>query len=164
MIERGTAQADSKGAVLMSQWIPLMDYSMKKGISLSTLRRHIKSKKIPFKIENGRYLLPDVPAEGLPTYAQEGPLVEPAICAKPLNSAEAGVELDTAIALVQKSQRLGSAPAAKLIEADISRDLSGDLMVRQLTIELKKAHEEIAELKTLIAFYEESLPELRADV
>ena len=39
------------------QWIPILDYAVLKGVSTSTLRRYIKAKKIPYKIENGRYLL-----------------------------------------------------------------------------------------------------------
>lgn len=38
-------------------WIPILDYAVLKGVSTSTLRRYIKAKKIPYKIENGRYLL-----------------------------------------------------------------------------------------------------------
>ena len=75
-------------------WIPLMDYAMKKNISLSTLRRHIKSNKVVHKIENGRYMLWD---------------------SQPLELSE----------------------------------------VIQLQIDLQKAQEEIAELKTLVACYEE---------
>ena len=41
------------------EWIPLMEYSMKKGVSLSTLRRHIKANKVEYRVENGRYLLFD---------------------------------------------------------------------------------------------------------
>src|SRR4051812_17258698 len=40
-------------------WIPLMDFAIKKGVSLSTLRRHIKANKLTYKIEDGRYLLWD---------------------------------------------------------------------------------------------------------
>jgi hypothetical protein len=38
-------------------WIPLLDYAVKRGVSLSTLRRHIKANKVQFKVEEGRYLL-----------------------------------------------------------------------------------------------------------
>lgn len=89
-------------------WIPLMDYAMKTGISLSTLRRYIKAKKIQYRIENGRYLLFD--GEAMP----------------------------------------GQMPAVLFSSDD-------DGQVTQLQGKLKKAQEEIAELKTLIAFYEESL-------
>jgi hypothetical protein len=85
-----------------------MEYSIKKGISLSTLRRYIKAKKVEFRIENGRYLLFD----------------------------------DT---------------------ADASESKSGDAaLVTRLEQDLKTAREEIAELKTLIALYEESPPTRQA--
>ena len=75
-------------------WLPLVDYAFENGISLSTLRRHIKSNKIHHRKENGRYL---ILAEG------------------------------------------------KQAADELSR----------LQQDLKKAREQIAELKTLIAFYEE---------
>ena len=86
-----------------AEWIPLMDYAIKRGVSLSTLRRHIKANKVLYKVENGRYLL--------------------------------------------------------FNDAEIELPAQGESMaVLQLKAELQKAREEIAELKTLIAFYEESLP------
>jgi hypothetical protein len=76
-------------------WIPLVEYALKKGVSLSTLRRHIKAGKIPFKVDQGRYLLFD------------------------------------------------DSPETSLHES------------------LQRAQEEIAELKTLIALYEEKIPNQR---
>lgn len=38
-------------------WLTLMDYSNKTGLSLSTLRRYIKAKKIPYRFEGGKYYL-----------------------------------------------------------------------------------------------------------
>ncbi|MEK6705600.1 MAG: hypothetical protein AABZ06_07415 [Bdellovibrionota bacterium] len=87
--------------VSSEDWIPLVDYSVKTGISLSTLRRHIKAGKILYKIEGGRYLLffNDTPTDQASVYCD------------------------------------------------------------RLKIELNKANEEIAELKTLIALYEEQMPQ-----
>jgi hypothetical protein len=82
-------------------WIPLLEYALKKGVSLSTLRRHIKAAKIPFKVEEGRYLLFDDSKEPTP-------------------------------------------PSLTRVYEDLQR-----------------AQEEIAELKTLIALYEEKLPHQR---
>lgn len=83
-----------------------MDYAMRTGTSLSTLRRHIKAEKIPYKIENGRYLLrADLPAD----------------------------EMEDAI------------EAASSASAEIA----------SLHAKLRKAQEEIAELKMLVAIYEE---------
>jgi hypothetical protein len=88
-----------------------MEYSVKKGISLSTLRRYIKARKVEFRIENGRYLLFDESADG------------------------------------------ASAPASGARSVDGSAAL-----VSRLEQDLKRAREEIAELKTLIALYEETPP------
>ena len=39
------------------EWVPLLDYAVNHGVSLSTLRRYIKSGKVQYRIEDGRYLL-----------------------------------------------------------------------------------------------------------
>ena len=107
----------------MPNWIPLMDYAMKKGVSLSTLRRHIKANKIEHRVENGRYLILDQ-------------------------------ELD---------QRMGE-PAMRQGTGATARDLSTKTpastqatQVSALEQELKNANEEIAELKMLVALYEDKL-------
>lgn len=38
-------------------WVPLLDYAVLNGLSTSTLRRYIKSNKIQYKLEKGRYLI-----------------------------------------------------------------------------------------------------------
>jgi hypothetical protein len=111
-------------------WIPLMDYAMKTGTSLSTLRRHIKSQKIPYRIENGRYLVPLEPSAHL----DERPSW-PAQVAAPA---------------VSTSKDLPKDPPK---EANI---IQLQARIRQMSLELQKAREEIVELKTLIAFYEEN--------
>ncbi len=42
-----------------NDWLTLVDYAARKGVSLSTLRRYIKSQRIQYRIENGRYLIPE---------------------------------------------------------------------------------------------------------
>ncbi|MCC6276909.1 MAG: hypothetical protein IT289_03215 [Oligoflexia bacterium] len=48
------------------QWLALLNYSAKYGVSLSTLRRRIKNNSIRFKLESGKYFIADeaVEAEG----------------------------------------------------------------------------------------------------
>lgn len=77
-----------------------MEYAVKTGVSLSTLRRYIKAQKIEFKKENGRYFL---------------------------------------------------------LESDVRapEPFNGSAAFNKLEGDLKKAQEEIAELKTLVALYEE---------
>jgi hypothetical protein len=41
-------------------WVPMLNYSLKHKVSLSTLRRRIKAQLIDFKLEAGRYLIKDV--------------------------------------------------------------------------------------------------------
>lgn len=43
------------------QWIPLADYSMKYKISVSTLRRKIKTEDIKFRFDDGKYFIMDEP-------------------------------------------------------------------------------------------------------
>lgn len=40
-----------------SHWLPLTEYALRSGMSISTLRRKIKSNSIAFKMEDGRYLI-----------------------------------------------------------------------------------------------------------
>ena len=96
---------NTKDTAAEGTWVPLMEYSISKALSLSTLRRHIKAEKVIYKTEKGRYLIWDSD----PT-------------------ASAGTD------------------------SDLQFRLQG------LLSDLQKAQEEIAELKTLIAFYEEGTP------
>lgn len=43
----------------MDQWIPLTEYSRAHGLSISTLRRRIKSGDIEYRLEDGKYMLKD---------------------------------------------------------------------------------------------------------
>ncbi len=38
-------------------WLPLIEYSVKTGVSLSTIRRKIKTNSIQYRLEKGRYLI-----------------------------------------------------------------------------------------------------------
>jgi hypothetical protein len=40
-------------------WIPLLAYAVKKGMSMSTLRRRIKSDKIKYELRAGKYFILD---------------------------------------------------------------------------------------------------------
>ena len=90
-------------------WVPLVEFSVKKGISLSTLRRYIKANNIPWKLLEGRYLVMD-----------DGTFTAP------------------------RDHFPDPSP----------RDTATHL--KKMERELMAANEEIAELKTLVAFYEET--------
>jgi hypothetical protein len=40
-----------------NHWLPLTEYALRSGTSISTLRRKIKSNSIEYKMEEGRYLI-----------------------------------------------------------------------------------------------------------
>jgi len=101
-------------------WIPLMEYSVKMGISLSTLRRYIKANKVQYRVENGRYLLLDTEAKGQPQIPRE----------------------------FIPQQVSAPAPTSNF---------------QRLELDLRKAQEEITELKMLIALYEEKIPHHRLE-
>ncbi len=46
---------------MVSQWLPLTDYSSKYRVSVSTLRRRIKAEDIKFRLEDGKYFIIDEP-------------------------------------------------------------------------------------------------------
>lgn len=104
-----------------------MEYAMDKGVSLSTLRRYIKAEKLQHRLEAGRYLVFD---DGV-SVPRRGRM-------KNLSKKPAG-----------GARYHGPASGA------ISKDT--DQKVNQLQKNLQKAHEEIAELKMLIALYEEKM-------
>lgn len=40
-----------------TNWLPLAEYAMAKGVSISTVRRKIKSNAVQYKMQNGRYMI-----------------------------------------------------------------------------------------------------------
>ncbi len=41
----------------MANWLPITEYSMKTGVSVSTIRRKIKTRALKSRVENGKYLI-----------------------------------------------------------------------------------------------------------
>jgi hypothetical protein len=56
----------------MPGWLPLLNYSTKYNISLSTLRRRIKSRSIEFKLDQGKYFISDSEAQAPVSVATHG--------------------------------------------------------------------------------------------
>jgi hypothetical protein len=113
-------------------WIPLVEFSVKKGISLSTLRRYIKANKIPWKLVEGRYLVMD-----------DGSFTAP-------RNHDPKGHASLLTPFVDSSQNSIPTPHSQY---GTHEDIEARLQYLQQ--ELVNAHEEIAELQTLVAFYEE---------
>lgn len=111
-----------------NHWIPLIDFSIQNGVSLSTLRRAIRAQRIPFKLEHGKYYL-------------KSDTVLPQFHSKPVEPGAIPVFDSGKLRTAKSLNGSGLGP----IEDRIEKLESG----------LRLAREEIAELKTLLAFYEE---------
>lgn len=117
-------------------WVSLLEFAVKNGVSLSTLRRHIKAKKLQYKTEGGKYWVLDSET-GLPPERNRHQYQH----------------------YSQKQERnRDQTPNQKIFyESNAPQDYHIDNPLMKLKNELNKANEEIVELKTLIAYYEELL-------
>jgi hypothetical protein len=137
-------------------WLPLMEFAARRNVSLSTLRRHIKAKKVLYRLEGGRYLIFDSePGGGTLASAAASANVSPA-SAK--NQAFQFHELDFGESPFRAAiDPLGLERAADSTLSELREEVS--LLkdkLSQVHENYRKAQEEIAELKTLVAFLEES--------
>jgi hypothetical protein len=124
----------------MSAWIPLMDYAIKKSVSISTLRRYIKSNKIKYRTENGKYMLWDDEA-GAQFIASSGA---------------------SANALLMPSFSTLTGDASLSVNSSSPSQMSFGVQpessqIQKLELALQNAQEEISELKMLVSLYEDQL-------
>ncbi len=149
------------------RWLLLTDFASKYRISVSTLRRRIKTGAQPYRFEGGRYYLPD--QLGSNSF-EETVRAEPA--AKPLTvtAADRSVIKPTAHSTTQVTSQVAPQSAAAVLAASMT---AGDepliTTTSKLLNELKQAYtlilhekeeqilyfrEEIADLKTLVRVLE----------
>lgn len=164
-----------RSSIMDSQnWLLLTDYASKYRISVSTLRRRIKSHQIPFRFENGKYFLidaaPDVTSEANSVGAIVGK-AETALANRPQST-------EPMMALPLKDLDL---PETKLAEAELEEVAAKDGPIMstatKLLNELKHAYmnilhekeeqmiqlkEEVSDLKTLVRVLEEDNDRLRS--
>jgi hypothetical protein len=87
----------------IESWLPLADYSIKKNISISTLRRRIKSGDIKFRFDEGKYFLLDNEAAHVPTQNHRPSLSSDAVVGQTLpteqqkNQHQAGSDLQESV-------------------------------------------------------------------
>lgn len=127
------------------KWVPLIEYSNRYHISISTLRRRIKLESIPFKLEGGKYYILD----------DEGAAVE-----------EPSLQTNKRAATPQSEQEMPKFEAS----SSSGRDETILSAANRLLDELKRAYtailqekdeqqkilrEEIADLKTLVRVLED---------
>jgi len=122
-----------------NNWMPLIEYSTKHNVSISTLRRRIKEKTIPFKLVDGRYFIVDEEIEK----ASKG--------RKPIQiTATSGLEVSA------EPKREGSSQLIDELKKAFSATLHGK---EEMIFQLK---EEISDLKTLVRVLEEEVERLKS--
>ncbi len=125
-------------------WLPLTEYALRSGISISTLRRKIKANSIAYKMEEGRYLIrcDEMDAE-LPeaAFSSSDTIITNAV------SSEAILEMEQK--LKEQFQKANDETALRM------RAL--DARVTGLAKKLEIFTEQMAEVKMLVKLFEEKL-------
>jgi hypothetical protein len=129
-------------------WLTLMEYSAKYRVSLSTLRRRIKTGEIECKFTGGKYLLKDGPLE-LTEAAPEtiapppkvksqsaAPAPQPVTPTVPQQSASANQHMETTQVLLNEIKKAYS------------------LILQEKEEQILQLKEEVADLKTLVRVLE----------
>jgi hypothetical protein len=135
------------------EWIDLLKYSTKYGVSLSTLRRRIKSNSIPHKLEHGKYYLEDVtPLEKPGTHTAQILNETPS---KATNSISSGAASGLRSSTPPVTMAIPSAPefqASNFVEASVLSSAN------RLVEEIKAAYSKILQEK------EEQITQLKEQV
>lgn len=137
----------------IESWLPLTEYAARAGISISTLRRKIKSSAIDYKMDGGKYLIKCDFEEGLenttPEVLPSGVYFSSDLTQPP----PAQVEQES---LGREGH--GSLRAVDL-EAQELRWRALDARVSGLVKKIDAFSEQISELKMLVRIFEERLDE-----
>ena len=130
----------------MSNWLPITEYSLRRGISVSTIRRKIKSKSIKHKIENGKYFIMDDNSEDI--------INESSFCINTLNTGISNKTCFTNIEdLINFAQH--SIDAVTELNRGIIDEKDKIIKVQENTI--NHLREQISELKMLVEVLEKNI-------
>ena len=132
-------------------WLPLTDYSTKYKVSVSTLRRRIKTDEIRFRFEDGKYLISDEPMETHARVHRPSPQMHAPASGSP--------EVETTAAAVNS----GDEPvltAANHLLAELKRAYT--LILQEKEEQILQLKEEVADLKTLVRVLESENSRLKS--
>ena len=122
----------------MTNWLPLIDYSNKHRISISTLRRRIKHETINFKLDEGKYFIldetPDRSARGRKTDSVVSP-----------------IENDSVVANEHQSPEPRLSPTHHVLE-ELKKAYT--LILQEKEEQIRFLRDEISDLRTLIKVLE----------
>ncbi len=138
-------------------WIPLMDYSTKYQVSLSTLRRRIKNNQIKYQFRAGKYYLTDHPLDIQEVRFE--PLVAMTKQVEPVVSPSASYE---------QSPNLTTQPSSE--EVAFNHDYFNELkkayrqVLQEKEEQIQLLREEISDLRTLVRVLESENQRLSANL
>lgn len=170
-------------------WLSINDYSHKHKTSASTLRRRIRGHEIPFKFEDGKYLLPDEPMDSLFRAHRPSLISDSASSsihqfeddltdgfandAKPLTSSNIEKSpLQTFIStaappVLEKSDKIEKTLNQKILADEIVESLLGEIKKAYASVlgekeeQILQLKEEVADLKTLVCVLEGEVERLK---
>ena len=117
--------------VLDNNWLPLIEYSLKSGVSTSTVRRRIKTKKIKYKLHEGKYYI----------FCDSDEIAEFE------TSTVSSKTLTETLQLTKKALE-------SLLQAGAGATQSRDEVVEEQAKKIRLLEEEVQDLKTLVAILE----------
>lgn len=145
-------------------WLPLTEYALRSGMSISTLRRKIKSNAVEYKMEEGRYLIrfdefeeepPLVPTIGFAS--TDAPQVRPALPKpEPKAVVKPAVEAPQQAAILDEIRKIREELHLNKDEGSL-RWRALEARVAGLAKKLEQFTEQMAELKMLVKIFEEKL-------
>ena len=124
-------------------WLPLVEYSIKSGLSLSTIRRKIKSNALPFRLEKGKYFILFAGTES--RFSAEAPMARATMAAP--------IPLVTAVSRPQASSEDVSVQTRFLSYERQLREK--EERIRSLEIANRELEQRLEELRILVKVLEE---------
>ncbi len=141
-----------------NSWLPLAEYSMKHQVSISTLRRRIKSDEVKFRFDDGKYLILDLDEDPANVaFAEEH---RPSLKSEvQKNSAQATQDRKTNISFQPQDSSESVISAANRLLLDLKKAYTQVLQEKEEQI--LSLREETMDLKTLIKVLESENSRLR---
>ena len=145
-----------------NSWLPLAEYSMKHQVSISTLRRRIKSDEVKFRFDDGKYLILDEDFSNVAIAEEHRPSLKSEVqmtSAQATRDREVVVERQTNISFQTQETSESVISAANRLLLDLKKAYTQVLQEKEEQI--LALREETMDLKTLIKVLESENSRLR---
>ncbi len=141
--------------IMVTEWLPLTDYSTKYGISVSTLRRRIKAQEIKYRFADGKYLIHEQSDEHRPSQDDQHDAAS-----RPASSTVENIASSLKEQVDGRSE--GFSASANRLLGELKKAYAQILQEREEQIINLK--EEVVDLKTLVRVLESENDRLQSSV